>query len=163
MRLLVETAHETGPVATLGARSIAVLERWMIPIFTPRIGPHRTRSQRRIILSGLKDALGKLNDAVKDLTSLHVQTYQGRVEVDLDEVAENGFDSVRAAVTAAAADPEGELKLVAEAYYQFDGDSYNFLTSDDITPEALEIHKAAVEAGIKTRQGLVELFKGLFD
>ena len=114
-------------------------------------------------MSGLKDALGKLNDAVKDLTSLHVQTYQGRVEVDLDEVAENGFDSVRAAVTAAAADPEGELKLVAEAYYQFDGDSYNFLTSDDITPEALEIHKAAVEAGIKTRQGLVELFKGLFD
>ncbi len=112
---------------------------------------------------GLKDALSKLNDAVQDLTSLHVQTYTGRVAVDLDAVAQNGFTSVRDAVTAAEADPNGEIRLVAEAYYQFDGDSYNFLTSDDITPGALDIHKAAVEAGIKTRQGLVELFKGLFD
>jgi hypothetical protein len=112
---------------------------------------------------GLKDALSKLNDAVKDLTSLHVQTYQGRVEIDMDAIAQNGFDSVREAVTAAEADPGGKVSLVAEAYYQFDGDSYNFLTSDDIAPGALDIHKAAVEAGIKTRQGLLELFKGLFD
>ena len=114
-------------------------------------------------MSGLKDALTKLDDTVKDLTSLHVQTYQGRVEIDLDKIKEKGFDSVRAAVTAAAADPKGKLQLVAEAYCQFDGDSYNFLTSDDITDGALEIHKAAVEAGIKTRQGLMELFKGIFD
>lgn len=110
----------------------------------------------------IKEALAKLDAAVKDLSSLHVQTYQGRVEVDLDQLQQNGFDTVRDVVTNAEADPNGKLSLVAEAYYQFDGDSYNFLTSDDIPVGALEIHKAAVDSGIKTRLGLMELFKGIF-
>ena len=97
---------------------------------------------------GLREALGKVNDVVRDLTSLHVQTYTGKVEFDLDAISQRGFDSVREAVEAAAAADGSKVTLVAEAYYHFDGDSYNFLTSDDITAGALDIHKAAVEAGI---------------
>ena len=111
----------------------------------------------------IRSALKKVGDAISDLSSLHVQTYTGSVTVDLDNIAgdEHGMDRVRDAVATAKAD--GKIHLVAEAYFQFDGDSYNFLTGDDVPPRALEMHTAAVEAGMKTRRGLAELVKGVFD
>jgi hypothetical protein len=110
----------------------------------------------------LSTAVAKISEAIKDLSSLHVQTYTGSVNVDLSTVAAGklAIDTVRETIAEEAGKPEGTIKLVAEAYYQFDGDSYNFLTSDAIPEGALEMHSAAVEAGIKTRQGLVELVKG---
>jgi len=109
----------------------------------------------------LRDAVTKINNIISDLSSLHVQTYTGSVTVDLDNLGadENGMDRVRDAVRQARAD--GNVTLVAEAYYQFDGDSYNFLTTDDVPLRALEIHTAAVEAGMKTRRAIVELVKGV--
>ena len=109
----------------------------------------------------LRDAVNKINEVIADLSSLHVQTYTGSITVDLDNLGdEHGMNRVRDAVKAARAD--GTVTLVAEAYYQFDGDSYNFLTSDDVPTRALEMHTAAVEAGINTRRALVELVKGVF-
>ncbi len=112
----------------------------------------------------LKDAVIQIRDAISDLSSLHVQTYSGSMTIDLTSLAEGQtvMDKVRDAVTAEAKDTEGSISLVAEAYYQFDGDSYNFLTSDDVPTRALEMHTAAVEAGINTRRALVELVKGVF-
>ena len=111
----------------------------------------------------LRDALKKLDELFADLTSLHVQTYTGKVDFDLSPGTGDStrVDRLRDAVANLPAD--GEVKLVAEAYYQFDGDSYNFLTSEDVPAKALELHKAAVEAGMKTRQGLMELVKDAFD
>ncbi len=110
----------------------------------------------------LANAVKKINEAIKDLSSLHVQTYMGNVEVDLSTVDDNthAMDIVRDTVKTAQAG--GNIELVAEAYYQFDGDSYNFLASGDVPVRALDIHTAAVEAGMKTRRGLVELVKGVF-
>jgi hypothetical protein len=112
----------------------------------------------------IKDAIGKIDEAITDLSSLHVQTYTGSMSVDLSKLAkgESAMDKVRKTVTAESEMVNGSITLVAEAYYQFDGDSYNFLTSDTVPPRALELHTAAVEAGIATRKGLVELVKGLF-
>ena len=107
----------------------------------------------------LKDALKKLNEAVTDLSSLHVQTFTGRLQSDVDNQA--GFDGVRQTVAQARTD--GDITLVAEAYYQFDGDSYNFLTSEEVPASALALHQSAVEAGLATRRGLMELVKGVFD
>lgn len=111
----------------------------------------------------IRDAFKKVGNAIEDLSSLHVQTYTGSVAVDLDTQPESvqGMDRVRDAVKAAKA--AGKITLVAEAYFQFDGDSYNFLTSADVPPKALEMHTAAVESGLKTRLGLAELVKGVFD
>lgn len=109
----------------------------------------------------LKTALGKLNEMFDDLTSLHVQTYTGSVNFDLDAGDGAKIDKLRTALQNLPAD--GSVKLVAEAFYQFDGDSYNFLSSDDVPSKAIELHKAAVEAGMKTRQGLMELVRGVFD
>ncbi|MCX2980717.1 hypothetical protein EYC98_07475 [Halieaceae bacterium IMCC14734] len=111
----------------------------------------------------IRAAFKKVGDAIDDLSSLHVQTYTGSVSVDLDSLPDdvNGMDRVRDAVKAARA--AGTISLVAEAFFQFDGDSYNFLSSEDVSPSALAMHTAAVESGLETRLGLAELVKGVFD
>ncbi len=109
----------------------------------------------------LKDAVKKINDVIQDLSSLHVQTYTGEVNFTGDAPAgESKFTTVRDKVQELKND--NKITLVAEAYYQFDGDSYNFLASGGVSQAALEMHKAAVDAGIKTRQGLVELVQDIF-
>lgn len=109
---------------------------------------------------GLKKALGQLNDAVKDLTSLHVQTFTGSVSFDRET---QSYDDIRKLIQKAQTD--ADVTLVAESLYKFDGDSYNFVANADsgIPSSAMELHKASVEGGIKTRQGLMELVKGVFD
>ena len=109
--------------------------------------------------SGIKNALEKLNEAVKDLTSLHVQTYSGEVGITVN--SDNGYKSIKEQIDKSRAD--GNLDLVAETLAQFDGDSYNFVKKDldDIPAVTLEVHKNAVKAGIETRIGLLGLFKSL--
>ncbi|MGZ2369242.1 hypothetical protein ACXR6G_05620 [Ancylomarina sp. YFZ004] len=109
---------------------------------------------------GLKSALSKLDDAVKDLTSLHVQTYSGEVNSTID--GSQSYDDIRQLVKTAVS--EGKITLVAETLAQFDGDSYNFIKQelDDIPQLALEVHKNAVQSGIDTRLGLLTLFKDIF-
>ncbi len=106
---------------------------------------------------GLKDALEKLDAAVDDLTSLHVQTFTGEIDSDVDGQT---FDDIRKLVKAAKT--SGKIQLVAESLTQFDGDSYNFVIQnlDDVPRLALEVHRNAVKAGIETRLGLLNLLKG---
>lgn len=107
----------------------------------------------------LKKALNELNNAVKDLTSLHVQTFTGRVATSSD--GSKPWNEIRDLVK--TAENNKEVELVAESLAQFDGDSYNFVKQDldNVPPLALEVHKNAVKAGIETRLGLLELFKDL--
>ncbi len=107
----------------------------------------------------LRDALKKLNEAVQDLTSLHVQTFTGEITSTL--TGNEKFDDIRKLIKTAKT--KGEIKLVAETLAQFDGDSYNFVKEDldDVPPMALDVHKNAVKSGIDTRLGLLSLFKGL--
>ena len=111
-------------------------------------------------LMALRQALEQLNQAVEDLTSLHVQTFTGTV--DFNAVG-NSYTDISDAVSTASNNQD--ITLVAESLYKFDGDSYNFLTNQDggIPSSALELHKAAVEGGVKTRQALMEMVKGVFD
>jgi len=107
----------------------------------------------------LRDALQKLNDAVKDLTSLHVQTFSGELTLDISGAQD--FTELKALLEKAKAD--GKIMLVAETLAQFDGDSYNFVKQDlnEVPPVALEVHENAVQSGIETRMGLLTLFKDL--
>lgn len=111
---------------------------------------------------GLKNALEKLNNAVEDLSSLHVQTFTGSVKFTPEG---RTFKTVESAVQEALKPGGTEITLVAESLYKFDGDSYNFLTNDKggIPTSAMELHKSAVEGGIKTRIGLMEMMKNVFD
>lgn len=109
---------------------------------------------------GLKKALEALRDAVDDLTSLHVQTFSGSLKFTTEG---NSFDNVRKTIEDAK--NAGEITLIAESLFKFDGDSYNFLANDEggVPPSALELHKASVESGIKTRESLCKMVKGIFD
>ncbi len=115
-------------------------------------------------MSSLREAAKRLDAMIDDLSSLHVQTYTGRVSVDLDNLPDgtHGAERIRAAVEAARA--SGEVELVAESYYQFDGDSYNFIVRPgaEIPPNAIQMHEAAVESGIRTRMALLEFVKDVF-
>lgn len=108
----------------------------------------------------LRSVIAKLDEAVTDLSSLHVQTFTGSLDFTVD--ATGNKDILKTLENAKAS---GKIKLVAETLMQFDGDSYNFIACDSnaaIPSQALEIHKNAVDAGLKNRQALVELFKDIF-
>ncbi len=108
----------------------------------------------------LNSALSRLNDAIKDLTSLHVQTFTGTLDLEIS--AERNFDTLKAQLNKAKTD--GNVRLVAESLIKFDGDSYSFVTkeADDVPNNAFEVHQNAVKSGLETRQALLALFKGIF-
>lgn len=111
---------------------------------------------------GLRGALEKLDDAIEDLTSLHVQTFTGSLNITIE--GNEGYKDLKTAVEAQKNDANGGLVLVSETLAQFDGDSYNFVKQDlnSVPQVALEVHKNAVKAGIETRLGLLGLFKDIF-
>jgi hypothetical protein len=110
-------------------------------------------------MGNIRDAMKKVANAFEDLTTLDVQTYTGTVDLSGNQ---EGFKGIKNLVKQAQTD--AKISLVAESVYQFDGDSFNFITNGQGVPsEALKIHQGAVEAGLKTRQGLFELFKDLLD
>lgn len=108
----------------------------------------------------LKSAIQDLNDSIKDLTSLHVQTYSGKVNISRDKSIT--FDTLRDALNKPG---DGGVKLdvtlMLETLIQFDGDSYNFVANESVPDELFKLHKDAVEAGLKTRLGLLETMKDL--
>ncbi|MEM6343462.1 MAG: hypothetical protein AAF927_06260 [Bacteroidota bacterium] len=114
-------------------------------------------------MGSFKEALQNLNSKVEDLTSLHVQTFTGKLNITINNT--ESFDSLRKTITTEANKKNGTIKLVAETLAQFDGDSYNFVNGEieDFPRLALEVHKNAVASGIETRLGLLELFKDLLD
>lgn len=112
---------------------------------------------------GLKKVAEQLKKALVDMSSLHVQTYTGTLDFETDTKTgeKPAFDTVREAV--AKGKTESRITLVAESYYQFDGDSYNFISSAVVSEKALAMHTAAVQAGLATRQGIVDFVKDRLD
>ncbi|MCH2193575.1 hypothetical protein [Kordia sp.] len=112
---------------------------------------------------GLKQALKKLNDAIEDVSSLHVQTFTGDLTLSINN--DQGYKDIRTEIEKEKNKKDGSIILVAETLAQFDGDSYNFVKKDldDIPEITLEVHKNAVKAGIETRIGLLGLFKSTFN
>lgn len=125
----------------------------------------------------IKKALDELNEAVKDLTSLHVQTFSGSVAI-----SENGaasYTDFKSAIANSHKEKKTiEIKngneadapsttvnvnavLILETLIQFDGDSVNFVAKDGVTQELLQLHKDAIDSGLKSRLGLLELFQSL--
>jgi len=112
---------------------------------------------------GLRTAVGKLDDLITDLTSLHVQTFRGKIVVDKDVPGQDRVKLLREAIkNALAAGGDARIELLMETYVEFDGDTYNFIASDEVSGTIESIHAAAVQSGIKKRQALLELVKDVF-
>ena len=58
---------------------------------------------------------------------------------------------------------DAKLNLVLDTTIKFDGDSLNFIDVNKATPDLISLHKEAIASGLKHRQGLLEMFKGIID
>lgn len=100
----------------------------------------------------------KLGEEIADLSQLNVQTFTGDLKSIVNEAADgNVIDWKKLLDSSKSA---GSVTLVASSKFNFDGDSDTFVARD-ITPELLEAHTAAVQAGQKVREGLIALFREL--
>lgn len=119
---------------------------------------------------GLKATLEALNDAIDDLTSLHVQTYTGTInwkDAWKEDAGAGNTKTLRSLRTFEGFSDQAasatDVNLVADSLMKFDGDSYNFIaTNATSTESALQLHKNAVEAGINARAALMELVRDVF-
>ena len=118
---------------------------------------------------GIRKTLKTLDAVIDDLTSLHVQTYTGTINWkdfwskvgDVQDESKTSR-SLRAFEGFSEQLPtDGSVSLVADTLMKFDGDSYNFITTEAAEP-AMQLHKNAVESGINTRVGLLELIGKIF-
>ncbi|HVG58482.1 MAG TPA: hypothetical protein VNA24_08000 [Hyalangium sp.] len=104
-----------------------------------------------------KEALQGLANATANLTSLQVMTYSGDVNSVITPDG-GGIDWDQLFTKSKATN--GTLKLVAATKVQFDGDTYNFQTSEklDRLDEMLRIHEESVNNSRMARQSLIQFF-----
>jgi len=105
---------------------------------------------------GLKDALKKFSDEVKDLSTLTVTTYTGTLTQAIDaETGEINWDKFRP--------DSGELKMIAATQIKADYDTVNFRAAaaeGDNVAEMILVHQAAVETAQNGRASLLKLLSG---
>jgi hypothetical protein len=108
-------------------------------------------------MATFKEALQGLANATANLTSLQVFTYSGDVNSVLTPDG-GGIDWDQLFTKSKATN--GTLKLVAATKVLFDGDTYNYQTSEklDRLDEMLKIHEESVHNSRMARQSLIQFF-----
>lgn len=107
----------------------------------------------------LQDAFNELKEKVVDLTSLHVQTYTGTINLGVNHESER-WTALEDALKNPK--PDSNVRLAMETMIRFDGDAYNFV-SDNNTDLLRRTHLDAVQAGLDTRRAIIELATNLFE
>lgn len=112
-------------------------------------------------MSGIEGAFEKLKNALGDLSSLEVQTYTGDISaITPHDAAQSGavnFEQYLASLPTSA-----NLKLVRVTKMNFDGDAFNLVPETSPPQHVLDVHDAAVKAGLEVRAGLLDLFGKVF-
>jgi hypothetical protein len=108
-------------------------------------------------MATFKEALQGLANATANLNSLQVYTYSG--DVNSAVTSDGGGIDWDQLFTKSKAN-SGTLKLVAATKVQFDGDTYNFQTSEklDRIDELLRVHEQSVQNSRIARQSLIQFF-----
>jgi hypothetical protein len=108
-------------------------------------------------MATFKESLQGLASATANLSSLQVFTYSGDVNAVLTPDG-GGIDWDQLFTKSKATN--GTLKLVAATKVQFDGDTYNFQTSEKLErlDALLEIHEKSVTNSRLARQSLIQFF-----
>ena len=101
-----------------------------------------------------------LGDGIADLSQLNVQTFSGNISSVIDSTTNGTVLDWEKLL--ADAKSSGNVKLMASAKIQFDGDSDTFF-AEGISQDMLNAHLTAVQAGQKVREGLIEMSKDVLD
>lgn len=109
----------------------------------------------------LTEIINKAVDAIKDLSSLEVQTYTGKLTIELD--ADNKVKTKKIDELLNAAQVGGTLNLVLVTKHNIDGDGINIVPPTAPEEHVIAAHKAALESGELIRSGMFTLFKSLFN
>jgi hypothetical protein len=111
------------------------------------------------IFSELKDTIVAM---AKDLSVLEVNTFTGDLEAIIEAQAEDDrttlldWDKLQE-----EAMKKGKITLAASTKVFIDGDQNQYLATD-LPADIYTVHQAAVESGLKVRQGFVRLVKDIF-
>ncbi|PSV49997.1 hypothetical protein [Photobacterium indicum] len=103
-------------------------------------------------------ALDKMAEGIKDLSSLDVVTYEGRVTLQSGESLDNvNFETV---LQKAKDNPDIDLKIVASTHVEIDGDITTFY-DEDISDEQKQAHIELIDIGAENRNATVEMIMGV--
>lgn len=106
-------------------------------------------------MASFKEALDKIAEGLKDLSSLEVVTYKGSIDIQGVELKLHG-DMIESVLNNAKA--RADFKLLACTYFELDADTTVFFDKD-ITAEERAAHQVLVESALSKRDAVVALFK----
>lgn len=109
-------------------------------------------------MGAFKDAMQALANGVKDLSSLDVVTFQGRVELDAQDSVKT-FDQV---MEKALGNTNIKAKVLASTQAKIDGDLVVFY-DQDITSDQMDAHAKLVEIGRQSRSATIDFIKSFID
>ena len=106
-------------------------------------------------MASFKDALDKIAEGLKDLSSLEVVTYKGTIDINAVDLKLGG-DMIAAVL--ANAKTKADFRLLACTYFELDADTTVFFDKD-ITADERAAHQVLVESALSKRDAVVTLFK----
>ncbi len=103
-----------------------------------------------------KDALTKMGEGIKDLSSLDVVTFEGSVQLEASDKVTT-FDQV---MSKATGNTDVKVKVLASTQTKIDGDIVAFYDKD-ITQEQMDAHAELIEAAEASRTGTIDFIKSI--
>lgn len=99
----------------------------------------------------------KIEEAMKDTTTLDVVTTTGSIKLTANDMASQGWGKIAEAVSAKI--KKAELNVVAYTHTQWDCDTFMFVKSSpsDEEQKLVESHAAVVDAAHATRREAVKM------
>ncbi|MEM6999563.1 MAG: hypothetical protein AAF529_02170 [Pseudomonadota bacterium] len=106
-----------------------------------------------------KDAMTKMAEGIKDLSTLDVITFQGSVTLESADGEISKFENV---MEKAKGNPTVKVKVLASTRTHIDGDIVAFYDTD-ITNEQKQAHAELVKAGAESRKATIDFVKSIVD
>jgi hypothetical protein len=108
---------------------------------------------------GFRGLLDKLQEKLKDVTTLDVVTATGTLEYKVDDKGKFDFKTmVDQLKNSTAAD--SKLKIVAITHSEIDHDTFNFI-QEGANPDHVELHNQSVDIAKKARHAFIEFLANL--
>ena len=104
-------------------------------------------------MSAFDDLFAEITKGIKDLSSLEVTTYKGRVSIQAQDLKTTSFDAILEKASA-----DADFRIAASSKSDLDGDTKVFFDKE-LGADEKEDHRKLVESAQKSRQAILDLFR----